>query len=266
MLIRALDMVPKVFVGLLVPGDLREPYDCFDCFDLAEEGANALKIVVPPMLQEAGSGGRDTPIGLARQPAPGGDARPDFVDNRPAVFLLLGGKAVIGIQVQRLLIFVGPGSLLSRLGNRRNSFRAAAPGDRGIVSGLAFFVQRVMSRRFRIGRVQNRLFVKCLGHRAGAFPILIRFGFRPSSPPPPAGPFFAREERLNRRSYSSVERTTTTGRPCFSIVTGSARAVSKSKPKPFLASFADIDFIDIAANPDEPFGLLCLIVTRLRKS
>jgi hypothetical protein len=30
---------------------------------------------------------------------------------------------------------------------------------------------------------------------------------------------------------------------CFSIVTGSARAVSRSKPKAFFAFLADIDFI-----------------------
>ncbi|KAF0137542.1 MAG: hypothetical protein FD152_400 [Xanthobacteraceae bacterium] len=42
------------------------------------------------------------------------------------------------------------------------------------------------------------------------------------------------------RSYSSTAMTTTTGRPCFSTVTGSIRARSISRPKPSFASFADI--------------------------
>jgi hypothetical protein len=40
------------------------------------------------------------------------------------------------------------------------------------------------------------------------------------------------------------------------MVTGSARAVSKSKPKPFLASLADIIFIE---NPNDSFELFCLL-------
>ena len=45
-----------------------------------------------------------------------------------------------------------------------------------------------------------------------------------------------------RRSYSSMLSTTTTGLPCFSIVTGSARAVSTSWPNLFLAVFAEMRF------------------------
>src|SRR6185437_272162 len=41
------------------------------------------------------------------------------------------------------------------------------------------------------------------------------------------------------RSYSSTASTTTTARPCFSTVTGSARAVSISRPKLYFASLAD---------------------------
>lgn len=46
-----------------------------------------------------------------------------------------------------------------------------------------------------------------------------------------------------RRSYSSTAMTTTTPRPCFSIVTGSIRARSMRRPKPFLASRADMIFM-----------------------
>lgn len=49
--------------------------------------------------------------------------------------------------------------------------------------------------------------------------------------------------RLTNRSNSSILKTTTTGRPCFSTVTGSARAVSSNNPNAFFASFADMDFI-----------------------
>lgn len=40
-------------------------------------------------------------------------------------------------------------------------------------------------------------------------------------------------------TYSSTDRTTTTGRPCFSTITGCALAVSMRRPKLYLASFAD---------------------------
>ena len=42
---------------------------------------------------------------------------------------------------------------------------------------------------------------------------------------------------------SSTESITATARPCFAMVTGSARAVSISKPNPFLAFPADMTFI-----------------------
>ena len=45
------------------------------------------------------------------------------------------------------------------------------------------------------------------------------------------------------RSYSSTEITITTPRPCFSIRTGSARAVSIISPKAFFASRADMVFM-----------------------
>jgi hypothetical protein len=52
----------------------------------------------------------------------------------------------------------------------------------------------------------------------------------------PAAPF-----ALSRSlSYSSMASTTTTARPCFSTVTGSARAKSMRRQKPYLASFADM--------------------------
>lgn len=40
------------------------------------------------------------------------------------------------------------------------------------------------------------------------------------------------------RSYSSTAITTTTGLPCLATATGSTRARSISRPKPYLASFA----------------------------
>jgi hypothetical protein len=45
------------------------------------------------------------------------------------------------------------------------------------------------------------------------------------------------------RSYSSTETTTTTPRACFSISDGSARVASIIRPKPFLASGADMVFM-----------------------
>src|SRR5690606_19800013 len=51
-------------------------------------------------------------------------------------------------------------------------------------------------------------------------------------------PFFS--AWAESRSYSSTDRTTTTGLPYLSMETGAARARSISRPKPFLASRADM--------------------------
>src|SRR5438045_4839515 len=59
--------------------------------------------------------------------------------------------------------------------------------------------------------------------------------------------------RAFKRSYSSTERTTTTGRRCFSITTGVARAVSTNRPKLYFASRADTVFIAQTAPVDAPF-------------
>jgi hypothetical protein len=57
------------------------------------------------------------------------------------------------------------------------------------------------------------------------------------------------------RSYSSTETTTTTLRPCFSISTGSARAVSIISPNAFFASRADIVFMaDFRGDPVRHLG------------
>jgi hypothetical protein len=50
------------------------------------------------------------------------------------------------------------------------------------------------------------------------------------------------------RSYSSTEMTITTARPCFSMSTGSARAVSIMSPKAFFAARADIVFMPDSRN------------------
>lgn len=49
----------------------------------------------------------------------------------------------------------------------------------------------------------------------------------------PDSPLCVRPDCTESRSYSFPETTNTTPRPCFSIRTGSARAVSIIKPKPF---------------------------------
>ena len=54
-------------------------------------------------------------------------------------------------------------------------------------------------------------------------------------------------------SYSSTESTTATGCPYFWIVTGSARAMSISKPKPFFAFPAAITFTQADFSQFEPF-------------
>src|SRR5712671_2528379 len=86
-------------------GDLGQPDDGLDGFDLAEEGTNAFEIVVPPMRQQAHGRGRDAPIGRIRQVAPGRNLRTDFVDDRGwVVFLLDRRKAFIIAEYESFLL------------------------------------------------------------------------------------------------------------------------------------------------------------------
>ena len=83
-------------------GDFGQPDRRLDRLDLAEERPDALKLVVPPVLEQARGLGRDLPVVRVRQRAPGVDVAAQLVDDRCGVVLLLGGAEafVVGRQLQ----------------------------------------------------------------------------------------------------------------------------------------------------------------------
>jgi hypothetical protein len=85
-------------------------------------------------------------------------------------------------------------------------------------------------------------------------PVALLYSYCSFLPNSPAFCIFCfRDERMpfsRNLPNSSTLRTTTTARPCFSIATGSARAVSRSSPNVFFASLADIVFIVAILIPD----------------
>ena len=98
----------------LVRGDFGEPDGGFDGFDLAEEGADAGKGVLAPVLEQAGGFGRDLPLVRVGEFAPLIHVPADFVDDGVGVVLLLsGGNAFFVFEKDfALLVFAGLAALL----------------------------------------------------------------------------------------------------------------------------------------------------------
>lgn len=69
--------------------NFRQPNRGFHRFDLAEERTDALKLVVPPVLQQPSSLWRHQPLIGVGQIAPGFDVAPNFIDDRGGVVLLI---------------------------------------------------------------------------------------------------------------------------------------------------------------------------------
>jgi hypothetical protein len=127
--------------------DFGQPDGCLDGFDLAEERADALEWVMPPMRQEARGLRCDKPLVGVWQIAPCLDIGADFVvDRRRVVFLLLGGE----IAEQHLRLVSPRLAPLPGLGNRRDEVRAAAGVD-DPVCRLPVLVQLPVLLRVFIG-------------------------------------------------------------------------------------------------------------------
>lgn len=70
-------------------GDLDQPDGCFNSLHLAEEWTDAAEVVMPPMLQQAGSFGCDKPVVRIRQASPRVYSLAKTIDDRSRIVLLL---------------------------------------------------------------------------------------------------------------------------------------------------------------------------------
>jgi hypothetical protein len=87
-----------------VRGNLGEPDHGFNRFHLAEKGSDVTKLVISPMLKQAGGFGCDLPVVWIRQVAPLIDLLPNGVDNCGMVVLLcLCGKPLALVEDDLLL-------------------------------------------------------------------------------------------------------------------------------------------------------------------
>ncbi len=141
--------------------DLGQPDGGLDRLDLAEERPDAVKRMVPPVLEQARRFRRDQPVVGIGQLAPAFDVGADLVDDRGrVVLLLLGRKIVAGVEHHLGLRLAAP---LLRLRDRRDQVRAAADVE-DPVGGLAVLVQLPVAAGIVIGRVQDRTLEELLGH------------------------------------------------------------------------------------------------------
>ena len=63
----AFEVFPELGVALLLARDFGQPDDGFRGFDLAEEGADALEVMVPPVRQQTRRRRRDAPVSRVGQ-------------------------------------------------------------------------------------------------------------------------------------------------------------------------------------------------------
>jgi hypothetical protein len=138
-------------LGAHLGSDLRQPDDRLHGLDLAEEGADVLEVVMPPVLEQAGGRRRHAPLALGQLP-PALDALADVVDDGLGVVLLRLGGAGLALVEDDLLL--GLGLALLGFGNRGEELGGAAPFD-DAVGGLAVGVQLPVPRGVRVGRVED---------------------------------------------------------------------------------------------------------------
>lgn len=143
--------------------DLGQPDECLDRLDLTEEGFLLRELVLTPMLQQALSGRRDTPLGGIGQATPVRDVAADLVDDPSrVVFLVVRGQVEsVGNDKRGLR---GLTLLLLCLGNGSDEFRRTASCPWSLLQWLAFIIQGVMAGGRLIGGVEDRLFVEANRH------------------------------------------------------------------------------------------------------
>ena len=88
----------------------------------------------------------------------------DFIDDAGDAVGLAADVALSSEIKRRLRAGAAPLPLLARLRHRRDVTTLASALDRRVVKRLAVRPERVMPRRNVIGRIENGLFVKRLGH------------------------------------------------------------------------------------------------------
>ena len=144
-----------------VRGDLSEPDGGFNRLHLAEEGSDIAELVLPPMLQQTGSFGRDLPLMGMRQAAPLLDLLPHGIDHGRMVVLLGRRGQPLAFVEHELLLGVRP-CTLPGLGNRRDKLCAAAVDN--LLCRLPLVIKLPVQCRVGIGRVQDRMVEKWIRH------------------------------------------------------------------------------------------------------
>ena len=152
LLVRGSQEVEEAAAGGRSGCDLGQPDRGLRRFDLAEEGADAGRGVVAPVVQQAGRLRRDLPL-VRGQLAPVIDDPAQVVDDRRRVVLLAVGLELLGCLVEDELALAAlpPGS-----GDRRDQGDASSPVEYA-VRGLAVLVELPVTAGVLVGRVQDRL-------------------------------------------------------------------------------------------------------------
>ncbi len=133
--------------------DFGKPDGDFGGFDLAEEGANAGKVVMTPVVEEAGGFGGDVPVGAVGEGAPGVDLGADFLnDGGWVVGLAVTGEACAVSEGEGFLI--GLGFLFAGAWDGRDVAGVAAGFD-DLVGGLAGFVEFPVAGWVLVGGVED---------------------------------------------------------------------------------------------------------------
>ena len=147
-------MVEEVPAGSRAGGDFGEPDGGLRGFELAEEGADAAEVVVPPVPEQAGRLRGHLPLGRVRQLAPAVDLLADPVDDGGQVVLLAIGPELLRpfVEHHRRLL---PGSLaFPGLRDRRDELRLPAALD-GFLGRLPGLVQLPVPVRPFVGGVED---------------------------------------------------------------------------------------------------------------
>jgi len=150
--------------------DLGEPDGSFDGLDLAEEGPDTHELVLPPVLEEAGSLGRHAPLARIRQRPPAVHEHAEVADDRRGVVLLRRSRqpfALVGDHLELL----ARAPALARLRDRGDELGPAPALDDGI-GRLPAFVELPVPPRVLVRGVEDRSFEERLDHvlLTGALP------------------------------------------------------------------------------------------------
>ena len=149
--------------------DFGQPDGCLGSLDLAEEGADVLELMMPPMLEQAGRFGRDKPLVRIGERPPGVDKTTKLVDYWSWVIFLFSGREDIIRAESHFRLCCGRFLALFRFWNRCDQVGVATGIDDDIVR-LAIVVQVPVAWRIFVGRIQNWFFKEFLRHAENGAP------------------------------------------------------------------------------------------------